>query len=458
MKIIICGAGQVGFGIAERLSQEYNDVSVIDTSASLIAAITELLDVRGYVGHGAHPDVLAKAGADQADMIIAVTLHDEINMVACQVAHSLFNVPTKIARIRSQSYLHSHYSDLFSRDHMPIDVTISPEVEVGKMVLRRISFPGATDIVRFADEKIAMLAVECNDDCPVLNTPLMQLSQLFPDLNATVTGIYRDEEVIIPHSTDQILAGDLVYVVCEQEHIRRTLALFGHEEQEARRIVIAGGGNIGFFVAKSIEELQPKTRLKMIELDREKAITVSDALHHGIVLQGSALDQNIMIQADVPDAHLMVALTNNDQTNILASVIAKQLGCKSNLALLNNPSFHEVTKSLGIDAYINPRAVTISRVLQHVRKGRIRSVYAVQKGAAEVIEAEALTTSPLVGTPFRDLDLPEGIRIGAVYRGNAILRPTGDLKIKPHDRVILFAVASAVRHVEQLFRVSIQYF
>ncbi|TCT39298.1 Trk system potassium transporter TrkA [Martelella mediterranea] len=458
MKIIICGAGQVGFGIAERLSQEYNDVSVIDTSASLISTITELLDVRGYVGHGAHPDTLAQAGADQADMIIAVTLHDEINMVACQVAHSLFNVPTKIARIRSQSYLQSHYSDLFSRDHMPIDVTISPEVEVGKLVLRRISFPGATDIVRFADERITMLAVECNDDCPVLNTPLIQLSQLFPDLGATVTGIYRDEKVIIPHSNDQIVAGDLVYVVCEQEHIRRTLALFGHEEQEARRIVIAGGGNIGFYVAKSIEELQPKTRLKMIENDREKAVAVSDALRNVIVLQGSALDQNIMVQADVPDAHLMVSLTNNDQTNILSSVIAKQLGCQSNLALLNNPSFHDVTKSLGIDAYINPRAVTISRVLQHVRKGRIRSVYAVQKGAAEVIEAEALTTSPLVGTPFRDLDLPEGIRIGAVYRGDKVLRPTGDMKIKANDRVILFAVASAVRHVEQLFRVSIQYF
>ncbi|WP_176083033.1 Trk system potassium transporter TrkA [Martelella sp. HB161492] len=458
MKIIICGAGQVGFGIAERLSQEYNDVSVIDTSATLISAITELLDVRGYVGHGAHPDVLARAGADQADMIIAVTLHDEINMVACQVAHSLFNVPTKIARIRSQSYLQAHYSDLFSRDHMPIDVTISPEVEVGRMVLRRISFPGATDIVRFGDGNIAMLAVECHDDCPVVNTPLQQLSQLFPDLSATVTGIYRHDKIIIPHSSDQILVGDMVYVVCEQDQIRRTLALFGHEEQEARRIVIAGGGNIGFFVAKSLEELQPKTKVKIIENDRERAIAVSDQLHNVIVLQGSALDQNLMIQADVPDAHLMVSLTNNDQTNILASVIAKQLGCDSNLALLNNPSFHDVTKSLGIDAYINPRAVTISRVLQHVRKGRIRSVYAVQKGAAEVVEAEALATSPLVGTPFRDLELPEGIRIGAVYRGESFLRPTGDMKIKTGDRVILFAAASAVRHVEQLFRVSIQYF
>ena len=225
MKVIICGAGRVGHGIAERLAEEGNDVSVIDTSASLVSAITETLDVSGIVGHGAHPDVLAKAGADQADMIIAVTLFDEVNMVACQVAHSLFNVPTRIARIRAQSYLAPEYSDLFSRDNMPIDVTISPEVEVGKMVLRRISFPGATDVVRFADDRIVMVAIECMEDCPVVNTPLLQLSELFPDLVATVTGIYRDGRLSVPHSTDQLQTGDLAYVVCDKEHVRRTLAL-----------------------------------------------------------------------------------------------------------------------------------------------------------------------------------------------------------------------------------------
>ncbi len=249
MKVIICGAGRVGYGIAERLSEEGNDVSVIDTQPSLISAITETLDVSGIVGHGAHPEVLAKAGADQADMLIAVTLFDEINMVACQVAHSLFNVPTKIARIRAQSYLAPEYSDLFSRENMPIDVTISPEVEVGKMVLRRISFPGATDVVRFADDRIVMVAIECMEDCPVVETPLKQLSELFPDLNATVTGIFSNGKLTVPNSSDQLHSGDLAYVVCDKGHVRRTLALFGHEEQEAARIVIAGGGNIGYFVA-----------------------------------------------------------------------------------------------------------------------------------------------------------------------------------------------------------------
>lgn len=458
MKVIICGAGQVGYGIAERLSQEDNDVSVIDTAAPLINAITETLDVRGYVGHGAHPDVLAKAGAEDADMIIAVTLHDEVNIVACEVAHALFSVPTKIARIRAQNYLQPEYADLFSRQNMAIDVTISPEIEVGKMVLRRISFPGATDVVRFAEDRISMVAIECMEDCPVVNTPLQQLSQLFPDLMATVVGIYRNGGVFIPRSTDQLEVGDLAYVIAQREHVRRTLGLFGHEEQEAGRIVIAGGGNIGYYVARTIEEHQPRTRIKIIESNRERALAVSEQLRNTIVLHGSALDQNILTQADIQETDLMVTLTNSDQINILSAVMAKAHGCKSNLVLINSSSLNQVTDSLGIDAQINPRAVTISRVLQHVRKGRIRSVYSVQQGTGEVIEAEALETSPLVGRPFRELDLPDGIRIGAIYRGGNVIRPDGDTKIKARDRVVLFALPEAVRDVEQLFRVSIQYF
>ncbi len=458
MKVIICGAGQVGYGIAERLSQEDNDVSVIDTSASLVAHITETLDVRGYVGHGAHPDMLAKAGADDADMIIAVTLYDEVNIVACEVAHALFNVPTKIARIRAQNYMRPEYADLFSREHISIDVTISPEIEVGKMVLRRISFPGATDIVRFAEDHIAMVAIECMEDCPVLNTPLHQLSQLFPDLMATVTAIYRNGRLHVAQSNDQLLVGDLAYVICQRDHTRRTLGLFGHDEQEAGRIVIAGGGNIGQYVARTIEKMQPRTRIKIIESDRERAVAISERLKSTIVLHGSALDQAILQQADIQEADLMVTLTNNDQINILGAAMAKRMGCRSTMALINNPGFLELATGVGIDAHINPRAVTISRVLQHVRKGRILSVYAVQKGMAEVIEAEALETSPLVGRPFRDLDLPPGLRIGAIYRDKAVIRPNGDTRIKAKDRVVMFATAEAVRVVEQMFRVSIQYF
>ena len=458
MRVIICGAGQVGYGIAEKLAAEKNDVSVIDTSAELIRNVRDSLDVRGFVGHGSHPEVLELAGAQQADMIIAVTLYDEVNMVACQVAHSLFNVPTKIARIRAQSYLRPHYMDLFSREHMPIDVIISPELEVGEMVMRRIALPGATDVVSFADGKIAMVAIECMEDCPVINTPLSQLSELFPDLLSTVMGVSRDGKLFVPHSSDQLVAGDLAYVATSKDQVRRTLGLFGHDEKEATRIVIAGGGNIGLYVARTIENRKGRTKVKIIEAGRDRAVAIADELRRTVVLHGSALDHKLMMEADIGDADLMIALTNDDQVNILSSVLAKQLGCKANLALINNPTYHDFTAMLGIDAHVNPRTVTISRILQHVRRGRIRAVHSVQRGAAEIIEAEALETSPLVGPPLRDLDLPDGMRFGAIFRNGVLLKPDGSLRIKPKDRVVIFAMASAVKQVEQMFRVSIEFF
>lgn len=458
MRIVICGAGQVGYGIAERLAAENNDVSVIDSSPELIENIQDKLDVRGHVGHGSHPDVLARAGAEEADMIIAVTLYDEVNMVACQVAHSLFNVPTKIARIRAQSYLQPHWSNLFSRDHMPIDVIISPEIEVGDVILRRIALPGARDVVLFAQDRIAMVAIECDDDCPVIDTPLSQLSELFPDLRATVVGIWRNGQMISPRSSDQILKGDLAYVIAERSQIRRTLGIFGKERPEASRIVLAGGGNIGVYLARAIEQRMPGARVKVIERSREAAIRMADNLKRTVVLHGSALDEQMLVEAGAPSADLMVAITNDDQVNILSSVLAKKLGCAANLALLNNSGYHGFTRSLGIDDYINPRQVTISRVLQHVRRGRIRGVYSLQNGAAEIIEAEALDTSPLVGKPLRDLHLPAGIRIGAIYHGDTVIQPTGDCVIKPKDRIVILALNDRVRQVEQMFRVSLEFF
>lgn len=458
MKVVICGAGQVGYGIAERLAAENNDVSVIDNEPSLVQNIQDKLDVRGHVGHGAHPDVLARAGAEQADMIIAVTLYDEVNMVACQVAHSLFNVPTKIARIRAQSYRQPHWQNLFSREHMPIDVIISPEVEVGDVILRRISLPGARDVVMFGEDRIAMVAIDCDDECPVVDTPLSQLSELFPDLRATVTGIWRDGKMIVPHSGDHILNGDLAYVIAERSQIRRTLSIFGKDKPEASRIVVAGGGNIGIYLASCIEERMPNVRVKVIEQSRESAVRMADQLKRTVVLHGSALDEQMLVEAGAHTADLMVAITNDDQVNILSAVLARKLGCASNLTLLNNSGYHGFTRSLGIDDYINPRTVTISRVLQHVRRGRIRGVYTLQNGAAEIIEAEALDTSPLVGKPLRELDLPDGVRIGAIYHEDEVIQPTGDCIIKKQDRIVILALNQNVRQVEQMFRVSLEFF
>ncbi|WP_417683810.1 Trk system potassium transporter TrkA [Roseibium sp.] len=458
MKVVICGAGQVGYGIAERLAAEQNDVSVIDSSPKLINAIGDQLDVRGFVGHGAHPDVLAQAGAEEADMIIAVTLYDEVNMVACQVAHSLFNVPTKVARIRAQSYLQPHWQSLFSRENMPIDVIISPEIEVGEMVLRRLALPGAVETVRFADDEIVTVGIVCEEDCPVVDTPLRQLTELFPDLGAVVVGVFRNNKLFVPKSSDSLLVGDLAYVVARRDQVRRTLSIFGHEEPEASRVVIAGGGNIGLYVARALEKRQSNTRIKLIEASRDRAVSIADELKRCVILHGSALDQHILDEADVGTADTMVALTNDDEVNILSSVMAKKLGCRRNLSLLNNPSYPAFAHALGIDAFINPRAVTISKILQHVRRGRIRGVHSLQNGAAEVVEAEALETSPLVGRPLRDIDLPSGIRIGAVFRDGKVITPNGGLQIEAQDRIVIFAVADRVRQVEQMFRVSLDFF
>lgn len=458
MRIVICGAGQVGYGIAERLAAERHDVSIVDTSPDLVRAVREGLDVRGIVGNGAHPEILAQAGAEDADMIIAVTLHDEVNMIACQVAHSLFEVPTKIARIRSQAYLQPHYQNLFSDDELPIDVVISPEIEVAEMVLRRIALPGAHDAIRLSSENVVMVAVECLEDCPILDTPLQELSDLFPDLAATIVGIYRQGQLTVLHATDELKAGDLAYVVAEKSQVRRTLDLFGQERPEVRRLVVAGGGNIGLYVAQEMERRGNRTKLRIIEANPARAQRIADLLGRTVVLAGSALDQKVLREADIDEADLMVALTNDDQVNVLSSVLAKRMGCRSSMALMNDPTFEIFTRPLGIDAYLNPRTVTISRVLQHVRRGRIRAVHSVQNGEAEVIEAEALETSPLVSGPLEALNLPEGLRIGAVVRDGVFMRPTGETRIRPKDRVIIFATAEAVRNVEQLFRVSLEFF
>ncbi|MEM0900237.1 MAG: Trk system potassium transporter TrkA [Pseudomonadota bacterium] len=458
MRVIICGAGQVGYGIAERLAAESNDVSVIDKSAELIGKIRDTLDVRGFVGNGSHPDILAQAGADEADMLVAVTLFDEVNMSACQVAHSIFDTPTKIARIRAQSYLAPRYQQLFARDNLPIDVVISPEREVGELVLRRIALPGATDVVQFADGNITMMAIDCSEDCPVINTPLSQLSELFPDLEATVVGVARNEKLFIPRSSDQVIANDLVYVVSSSRQVRRTLSLFGHEEREARRILIAGGGNIGLYAARQLEKRGSKINVKIIESNRKRAEFVAERLRRAIVLHGSALDQSLLLEADIQDTELMVALTNDDQVNVLTSAMAKKMGCEATMTLINNPGYQSFTNTLGLDAHINPRSVTISKVLQHVRRGRIKQVHTVQRAAAEAIEAEALETSPLVGTPLRELNLPDGIRIGAIFRDNEVIKPDGSTVIETKDRVVVFAASEYVSTVEQLFRVSIEFF
>lgn len=458
MKVIICGAGQVGLGIAERLAAEGNDVSIIDSSQELVQRANDVLDVRAIQGNGAHPDVLARADAVNADMLIAVTFHDEVNMVACQVAGTLFDIPTKIARVRAQSYLNREWSKLFSHDSLGIDYVISPEIEVGNVVLRRLELPGAFDTANFAEGRVMAIGITCGPECPIVDTPMEQLVGLFPDLPAVIAAVIRKGELLVPRSDFRLEVGDDVYVILPAEQVPRTMKIFGQEQAQARRIIIAGGGNIGLYVARAIEQREPNVRAKILETRRERAITIADMLERTVVLNGNALSEELLNEADIENAETLVAVTNDDQANLLTSVLAKQLGCRRSLCLLNSAAYVRMIRSFGIDAYVNPRAVTVSRVLQFVRRGRIRGVHAIHNGAGELIEAEALETTPIVSRKISELDASEGIRFGAIVRQDRVLPINGESEVKPKDRVVLFAKAEYVREVEQLFRVSPDYF
>ncbi|MFM1816709.1 MAG: Trk system potassium uptake protein TrkA [Pseudomonadota bacterium] len=458
MNVLICGAGQVGLGIAESLAAEGNNVSIIDSDPALVQRANDILDVRATAGNGAHPDVLARAGANEAEMLIAVTLYDEVNMVACQVADRIFNIPTKIARIRAQSYLSNEWSELFGRDAIPIDQIISPEVEVGNTVLRRLELPGAFETATFDKGQVSAIGIACGPECPVLDTPMHQLTDLFPDLPATIVAVVRSNVLFLPSADERLIAGDDAYVVVPTNQIARTLKLFGHEEQQARRVVIAGGGNIGLYVARQIEKRYPNIRVKLIEANRERATEVAERLTRSAVLHGSCLSEELLREAEVPAAETMVAVTNDDQVNILASLLAKQMGCKSSLCLVNSPRYSTLIRSLGIDAQVNPRAVTTSRILQFVRRGRIRGVHSVHNGAGELIEAEALETTAVVGRPIQELGLSDGVKFGAIVRNGEIIVPTGETELQSKDHAILFARADHVRDVEQLFSVRPDFF
>jgi trk system potassium uptake protein TrkA len=458
MKVIVCGAGQVGASIAQQLASENNDVTVVDVDGEVLRRIGESMNVQTVSGPASQPDILELAGINDADMIIAVTQADEVNMVACQVAHSLFNVPTRIARVRAQSYLQPEWADLFSRDHMPIDVIISPEIEVARAVSRRLHVPGASDMISFADDRVRVVAVVIDPECPLIDTPLRQLTALFPEMSIRILGILRGDEIIVPSSDDQMLDGDEVYFAVDTAHLARAMAAFGHEEKEARRIVIIGGGNIGLFLATQLAQDHPNVALKIIEINQERAEFIADQLDGVVVLCGDALDANILNEASVRTAEAVIAVTNDDQINILSSLLAKRDGSQRAMTLVNNASYGPLMRSLGVDAVINPRAITVSRILQHIRRGRVRAVHSLRDGKAEIIEAEALEASPMVGTPLRDLKLPHGLIAGAIVRGNDVIIPRGETVVKAHDKVVLFATKTMVKKVEKLFAVRLEFF
>ena len=458
MKVIICGAGQVGWQIARHLSGERNDVTVVDNNPDLVRRATDTLDVQGIAGHASYPDILERAGARDADMIIAATHSDEVNMVTCQVAHSVFEVPRKIARLRAQSYLNAIYSDLYRRDHLPIDVVISPEREVAEAALRRLAAPAAFDTELFLGGKAQLLGIQLDEDCPVLDTPLRQLSDLFSTLRTIVVGIRRKEKLFVPSPRDQLFADDQIYVMTHFEDMNRTFEIFGKTVHRQERVVIVGGGNVGLAVAKALEGRADRLRARMIEKNRATAERAADELERTIVLHGDGMNMELLAEAGIDRADAILAITDDDNTNLLASVRAKQAGCPMAIALINDPTLLPLMEPLDIDAYINPRATTVSSILRHIRHGRVRNVYSIGDAEAEVIEAQILSPSSLAGRQIRDIEFPEGVLVGAIMKGDEVIKPTGDTRIDEGDVIVVFAQAEDVPQVEQLFQVSIDFF
>ncbi|KPQ08303.1 MAG: trk system potassium uptake protein TrkA [Rhodobacteraceae bacterium HLUCCA12] len=458
MKIIICGAGQVGWQIARQLSGEANDVAVVDNNPVLVRRATDTLEVQGVIGFASHPYVLETAGAREADMIIAATHSDEVNMVTCQVAHSVFNVTRKIARLRAQTYLEPQYSDLFQRDHMPIDVVINPEHEVSQAALRRIAAPTTFDVQDFLDGRVRLAGISLDEDCPVLNTALRQLTELFSTLRAIVVGVRRGSSLFAPEPEDQLFAGDQIYVIAESSDLPRTLEIFGKPLARQERVVIIGAGNVGLTVARTLEAQRERVRVRVIERARDRAEVAADALERTIVLHGDGMDSDILAEAGIDKADAVLAVTDDDKVNLLVAVRAKAMGCKYAIALVNDPSLSPLMESLGIDAHINPRATTVSSILRHVRHGRVRSIYSIGDSEAEVIEAQVLSTSSLAGKTIGEADFPEGALVGAVRKGDRLIKPTGSTRLETGDLLVIFALKKDVPEVERLLQVAVEYF
>jgi len=455
MNIIICGAGRVGFTIAKLLSEQNHSITVIDQSSEDIQKINDSLDVKGIVGKATYPSILEKADAANADMIIAVTKNDEINMLICQIAYTVFDVPKKISRIRSQDYLNPKFSKVYNKENLPIDVIISPELEIAKSIQRKLEAPGALDNVTFANGKIRLLEINIDKDCPLIKIKLNELTKKFPKLEAHILGVIRKEKFIILKKNDIIEENDKVYVVINSIQMQQTLSAFGHNEKISNKILIIGGGNIGFNLAKNIETSFEDARIKIIEKDKTRAEYIAKELNNSIIINGNGLDEDVLAEANLDEVETVLALTNDDEDNLMVSVLVEKFSKdKRTMALINKPNYSLLQSSLKIDDLIDPRMNTVSSILKHVHKGSIENAYSILNGEYEVIEAEIIETSELINKELKNSDLPEEIRIGAIARGKDIIIPRSSFVFLKDDTVVFLAKRDQLPIVENMFRIS----
>ncbi len=458
MKIIILGAGQVGGTLAEHLASEANDITVVDTDGERLRDLGDRLDIRTVQGRASLPNVLRQAGADDADMLVAVTNSDETNMVACQVAYTLFHTPTKIARVREAAYL-TRGEELFDNDAIPVDVLISPEQVVTNYIKRLIEHPGALQVIDFAEGKAQLVAVKAYYGGPLIGQQLRQLREHMPNVDTRVAAIFRRDRPITPRGDTIIEADDEVFYIAAKANIRAVMSEMRRLDESYKRIVIAGGGQIGERLAEAIES---RYQVKIIEMSPARCRYLSDTLDSTVVLQGSASDRDLMLEENIADADVFLALTNDDEANIMSSLLAKRLGAKKVMTIINNPAYVDLIQGGEIDIAISPQLATIGTLLAHVRRGDIVSVHSLRRGAAEAIEAIAhgdSKSSKVIGRSIGEINLPPGTTIGAIIRDEEVLIAHDSTVINAGDHVILFLVDKKhIRDVEKLFHVGLSFF
>ena len=463
MKIIICGAGKVGTSIARHLVDQGSDVTVVDSSQKLIEELREKVDLKTIIGSASNPSVLKNAGAEDSDMIIAVTLQDEINMVACQMAHTFFKIPRKIARLRTEDFLNPIWRDLYNADNMPIDLIISPELEVARSIERQLKAPGAYDVVPFLNDEIELLSLVINEKCPLVDTSLINIHELFQEnvnteknLRASILGISRNEKLFIPKKQDIITQGDHVYLLAEKNHVKRAMSAFGYDEKPIKKIIIIGGGNIGFNLAKDLEKYQSDISVSIVENNESRSNYIADQLSNTLVLNGDGLDQDLLDEANIKDADLLLALTNDDETNIIISAVARKNKCES-IIIVNNSEYNKLKDVLGISKVVDPRKITVSKILKHIHKGKIESVFAIDNNQAEIIHAQVLKSSKLINKNIEDAEFPSGLRVGLIKKGHKIIIPDKETKIEINDEILFLCMSEDIKKAEELFQVRSEY-
>ncbi len=454
LKVVVIGAGEVGFHIAQILSQEGSDVIIVDKNEERLRFIAENLDVQTILGSGSSPEILRAARTGQADMVVAVTDSDETNMIACLLASTQSRVPIRIARIRNPEL--SDDSILFDRNHLNIDLRINPEREAVQQVVNLLQYPGAAEIFDFAGGRVKLLGFGVDERCIVAGKKLLELRELNQEAKVLITSIIRRGKLIVPSGSTRVAAGDYLFAVADARHVHHILRFFGKETRLPQRVVIVGGGNTGAMLAKLLEEKGMGT--KIIEKRPDRCEVLAALLARSVVLRGDGTSQDLLKEENIADADFLIAVTNDEQANILGALLAKQLGARKVVSLINRIDYMPVVSMVGIDAVINPRHAAISRILHFIRRGKIIAATLLRDERVEAFEFIALETSDITNRPFKEIDFPRGTIVGAMVRGEEVIIPGGDSVILPGDHVIIFTPRTAIPQVEKLLTVKLEYF